>query len=97
MRLGTELRHGHAFLIGDIAEQGAVAAGDRDQADAALVLVGTNFRSREQSRRVDQIVEVVDDDRAMLFEKCIPCGGGAGELTGVGDDVALGALGASRA
>src|SRR4029434_531607 len=97
LRLGTEIRHGHAFLIGDIGKKRAISAGNGDQPNAALMLLGTKLGAGEKRGGIDQIVEIVDDDRAMLLEKSIPGGGGAGELAGVGDDVALSALGLAGA
>ena len=52
-------------------------------------LSGSQLGAGEQRGRVDQIVEIVDDDRAMLLEERVPRRGGAGELAGVGDDVFL--------
>jgi hypothetical protein len=48
LRLRAQFRHRQAFLIGDVAEQGAVAAGDRNQTDAALVPARANLGAREQ-------------------------------------------------
>ena len=59
------------------------------------MFVGSELGAGEQRGGVDQIVEVVDDDRAVLFEEGVPSRGGAGELAGMGDDVALGAFGAA--
>ena len=84
-------------MLGNVAEQRAIAAEDRHQTDTAVMFIRPQLGAGKQRRGIDQIVEVVDDDRAVLFEERIPSGSGAGELAGVGDDVALGALGASRA
>ena len=61
------------------------------------MLVRAQSRAGKQRRGVDEIVEIVDDDRAMLLEAGVPRRGRAGELAGVGDDVFLGALGAAGA
>ena len=94
--LGAQLRHGHTFLIGDIAKQGAVAAGDRDKTDAPIMFVRSHLCTGEQCHRVDDIVEIVDNDGAVLFEKRVPRGSGTGELTRVGDDISFRSLGAAR-
>ncbi len=93
----AEIRHRDAFLIGDIGKQSAVAAGDRNQADAALVLVRPYFCPGKQRDRIDQIVEIIDDNRAMLLEKRIPSGRRTGKLPSVRDHVTPGALGLAGA
>ena len=93
---GTQFGYGYALLIGDVAKQRAVATGDSNKSDASIMLVRPYFRAGEQRRRIDKIVEIIDDDRAALFEKCVPRGRRAGELAGVGDDVAFCSFRAAR-
>src|SRR5512147_3138834 len=61
------------------------------------MVVRPQLGAGKERGRVDQVVEIVDDNRAMLLEKCVPRRGRPGELAGVGDDVFLGALRAAGA
>src|SRR6516164_5879915 len=97
LSLRTQFRHGHAFLIGNIAEERTIATGDGNETDAPIVLVRPQLGAGEQRHGVDELVKVVNEDGAVLFKKRVPCGSGAGELPRVGNDVALCSFRSSRA
>ena len=61
------------------------------------MFIRSHLCAGEQRRRVDEIVEIVDDDGAVLFEERVPRGGGAGQLARMGDDISFRPFGAAGA